>query len=123
MRGRGSGRGSYTTTSSMSKVVVTPREFVEEFYLLKQSYVASMAQPASQASALLQKMKLSGEQQAFLAELLDTALTDVLYTVLLGLDGAAQIGVKQVSYTVLDEYGNRICSDGEVEALAYEMFQ
>jgi hypothetical protein len=68
-------------------------------------------------------MKPSEAQQALLTELLDTAIADVLYTVLLGLDGAAQIGAKQVSYTVLDECGNRICSDGEVEALAYEMFQ
>ena len=122
MRGRGSGRGNYITTSDMSRIAITPREFVEEFYQLKQSYVASVAQPASQTGSLLQKIKLSGAQQALVEELLDTAIADVLYTVLLGLDGAAQIGAKQVNYTVLDEYGNRICGDGEVEALAYELF-
>lgn len=117
------GRSSYTTNSIMSKIAVTPREFVEEFYLLKQSYLSLIAQPASQANALLQEMKLSKEQQALLTQLLDTAITDILYTVLLGLDGATQVGAKQVNYTVLDEHGNRICSDGEVEALAYEIFQ
>jgi hypothetical protein len=106
----------------MSKIAITPWEFVEEFYLLKQSYIASMSQPASQASTLLQKMKLSEAQQALVAELLDTATADILYTVLLGLDGAAQIGAKQVNYTVLDEYGNSICGDGEIEALAYKRF-
>ena len=102
---------------------MTPRDFVKEFYQFKQSYVASVAQSGSQANALFQKMKLSEAQQALGAELLETVITDVLYTVLLGLDGAAQIGIKQVNYTVLDECNNRICGDGEVEELAYELFQ
>lgn len=106
----------------MSKIAITPNEFVEEFYQLKQSYVASVAHLGPHASALLQKMNLSEAQQVLVAELLDTAITDVLYTVLLGLDGAAQIGNKQVNYTVLDEHGSRICGDGEVEAVAYELF-
>jgi hypothetical protein len=57
---------------------------------------------------------------------LNTVVTDVLYTVLLGLDGEARIGDKQVFYTVLDEQGNKICGvdvTGEVEALAYQRFQ
>jgi hypothetical protein len=107
---------------------VTPEEFVNEFYLLKQSYLKSLlasGENASHAASLLQKLNLSNEQQTSVVELLNTVVTDVLYTVLLGLDGETQIGNKQVFYTVLDEQGNRICGDamGEVEAIAYQRFQ
>jgi hypothetical protein len=73
---------------------------------------------------LRQKLGLAQNQQIILTELLDAAITDILYTVLLGLDGEAQIGSKQVSYTVLDEQRNKICDDGmgEIEALAYYRF-
>jgi hypothetical protein len=107
---------------------VTPEEFVHEFWLLKQNYlklILTSGEPASHAASLLQKLNLSNEQQATATALLDTVVTDLLYTVLLGLDGEARIGNKQVLYTVLDEQGNKICGDamGEVEAIAYQRFQ
>ena len=107
---------------------VTPEEFVNEFWLLKQSYLNSIqtsGKATSHAALLLQKLNLSVKQQATATELLDAVVTDVLYTVLLGLDGEAQIGNKQVLYTILDEQGNKICGDamGEVETIAYQRFQ
>ena len=110
----------------MEKNVITPTDFVEEFYLLKQSYLTSISDSthsASYVNSLLQQMNLSSGQRVALMKLLDVAVTDILYTVLLGLDGAAQIGVKQVNYMVSDEQGNIVvCGDGEVEALAYKRF-
>ena len=110
------------------KISVTPEEFVNEFWLLKQSYLKSIlasGEPDSQAALLLQKLDLLDEQKTTAIELLSTVVTDMLYTVLLGLDGEAQIGNKQVFYTLLDEQGNRICGDamGEIEAIAYQRFQ
>jgi hypothetical protein len=124
MRKRACERGNQKTM----KTSVTPEEFVNEFWLLKQNHLKSIltsSEPASYAAFLLQKLNLSVEQQATATELLDAVITDVLYTVLLGLDGETQIGNKQVFYNVLDEQGNKICgvdATGEVEAIAYKRF-
>ncbi|MEJ7805922.1 MAG: hypothetical protein WKG03_08395 [Telluria sp.] len=45
-----------------------------------------------------------------------------MYTLLLGLDGAASIGESQHSYKVFDESGALICGDGLVEIEAYSQF-
>ena len=47
-------------------------------------------------------------------------LTDVFYSVLLGLDGAASISGEQLLYRLYDEEGNELL--GELEGLAYERF-
>jgi signal transduction protein with GAF and PtsI domain len=108
----------------MNNTAVTPEEFVKEFWLLKNQYLSSVTNDSqSLAHQLLQNLNLTKEQNAALPEFLDVMLTDVLYTVLLGLDGATQIGEKQVMYSVLDEEGGKICGEmGEVEAFAYEYF-
>jgi len=48
-------------------------------------------------------------------------LTDLLYTVLLGLDGCASIGGTQEAYNLKDEKGNQL--NGEIEGFAYYYFQ
>ena len=108
----------------MNNISVTPEEFVKEFWLLKNQSLSSVINDnQSLAHQLLKKLNLTQEQKSALPEFLDTMLTDVLYTVLLGLDGAAQIGEKQVVYSLLDEEGNKICGEmGEVEAFAYDYF-
>ncbi|MDQ2793373.1 MAG: hypothetical protein M3Y12_05125 [Bacteroidota bacterium] len=108
----------------MNNISVPPEEFVKEFWLLKTQYLDSVLNSNELfAHKLLDKINLTEEQKTALPEFLDSMLTDVLYTVLLGLDGAAQIGKKQVMYNVLDEDGNKICGElGEVEAFAYEYF-
>ncbi|KWT68142.1 hypothetical protein APV28_3336 [Comamonas testosteroni] len=45
-----------------------------------------------------------------------------MYTLLLGLDGAASIGGEQQTYTLHDEDGNLISDGGELEAAAWEAF-
>ena len=108
----------------MNNISVTPEEFVKEFWLLKNQSLSSVINDnQSLAHQLLKKLNLTQEQKSALPEFLDTMLTDVLYIVLLGLDGAAQIGEKQVVYSLLDEEGNKICGEmGEVEAFAHDYF-
>lgn len=53
---------------------------------------------------------------------LDNTLTDVFYTLLLGLDGCAQIGGEQQTFQIRDEARNLISQDGDLEAEAYEQF-
>ncbi|WP_181858425.1 hypothetical protein [Winogradskyella arenosi] len=48
-------------------------------------------------------------------------MTDVFYTILLGLDGCASIGGIQETYELKDENGNQL--NGEIEGYAYEYFQ
>jgi hypothetical protein len=67
-------------------------------------------------------MQLAPAQRAVLREVLDGVLTDTLYTVLLGLDGAASLGGEQRAYVLTDEDGTLLTRDGAIEAAAYECF-
>lgn len=55
-------------------------------------------------------------------EVLNAVLTDAFYTILLGLDGCAQIGGKQIEYRLADEHGNQLTGSGDIEAHAWEIF-
>ena len=67
-------------------------------------------------------MALSNSQQEQLKDVIDTLLTDVFYSVLLGLDGEHSIGNIQQTYKIYDEDNNLISDCGELEASAYEYF-
>lgn len=72
---------------------------------------------------LINKMNLNSEQKRILEELVSTLLTDTMYTILLGLDGAASIGDgPQESYTIYNEKGCKISECGELEAAAFAYF-
>ena len=67
-------------------------------------------------------MKLSPAQRRQLRKVMDEALTDFGYTMLLALDGAASIGgLQQQEYHLADENGKRL-TGGELEGEAYEAF-
>jgi len=70
-------------------------------------------------------LNLSAQQKSEIIGILDDALTDALYTSLMGLGGAASIGGVQQGYTISDEEGRVICraDDGELEASAWLAFQ
>ena len=55
-------------------------------------------------------------------EIVDGILTDDFYTILLGLDGCANIGGLQVDYEIYDEDGNLLTGFGEIQAEAGEYF-
>jgi hypothetical protein len=71
-------------------------------------------------SQKISSMNLNEQQSIALRDVLNVALTDTFYTLLLGLDGAASIGGVQHCYRVFDENGNLVCGDGEVETEAYD---
>ena len=105
---------------------MTSDEFAKNFYLEKLKFLKSCfeEQPKypSAINTKIKEMALSNTQQEQLKEVIDTLLTDVFYSVLLGLDGENPIGNTQQTYKIYDEEGNLISDCGELEVSAYEYF-
>jgi len=103
---------------------MTPEEFVKEFYIEKQSLVDTYfnSDTKTDVASLISKLNLNDEGIKILRLILNSALRDSLYTILLGLDGAASIGTKQTLYKIFDEENNEL-TGGEIENFAYEYFQ
>jgi len=71
----------------------------------------------------IKKMNLNDDQLNVLNGALNSVLNDVFYTLLLGLDGSADIGDgMQEAFKIYDEKGNLISPNGEIESEAYEQF-
>ena len=105
---------------------MTSDEFAKNFYIEKlnflKSYFEEQPQYPSAVNAKIKEMGLSNTQQEQLKDVIDTLLTDVFYSLLLGLDGENSIGNTQQTYKIYDEDGNLISDCGELEASAYEYF-
>ena len=72
---------------------------------------------------LVDGLKLDSKQLTQLRAVLDAALTDTMYGLLLGLDGEASIGGDQRTYRIMDADNEELIADeGELEAAAYESF-
>ncbi len=86
------------------------KEFVEEFYFLKNELIAGYKPKEATGfrKELVDKLVSNSEQAEALDTLLETIMTDALYTVLLGLDGSAAIGGLQIDYKLHDEDGNEL---------------
>ena len=110
----------------LTKNIMTSDEFAKNFYLEKLNFLKSCfeEQPKypSAVNAKIKEMALSNSQQEQLKDVIDTLLTDVFYSVLLGLDGEHSIGNIQQTYKIYDEDNNLISDCGELEASAYEYF-
>lgn len=68
------------------------------------------------------ELNLSNEQKLNFNKIVNTILTDAFYTLLLGLDGEANIGGIQHSYKIFDENDVLISAVGEIEAEACNEF-
>ena len=105
---------------------MTSDEFAKNFYIEKLNFLKSCfeEQPKypSAVNTKIKEMALDDTQQEQLKEVIDTLLTDVFYSVLLGLDGEHSIGNIQQTYKIYDEDNNLISDCGELEASAYEYF-
>ena len=105
---------------------MTSDEFAKNFYLEKLKFLKSCfeEQPKypSAVNTKIKEMALDDTQQEQLKDVIDTLLTDVFYSVLLGLDGEHSIGNTQHTYKIYDEEGNLISHCGELETSAYEYF-
>jgi len=105
---------------------MTSDEFAKNFYIEKLNILKScfeeQPQYPSTVNAKIKEMALSSTQQEQLKDIIDSLLTDVFNSVLLGLDSESSIGNTQRTYKIHDEEGNLISDCGELEASAYEYF-
>lgn len=101
---------------------ITPEAFVQEFKDLKEHLLAGYFSPGSGISRIapLQQAGLTEAQIAVAREVVSGALTDALYTVLLGLEGSASIHQHQILYKLFDEQSNELT--GHIESIAWEKF-
>ena len=102
---------------------MTTREFAKAFYAEKEELLGEYFDPGteSEVGTLIRGLGLDARKAAVLRRIIDGVLSDALYTVLLGLDGAGSIGGVQARYTVQDEDGN-LLTGGDLEGAAWEVF-
>jgi hypothetical protein len=102
---------------------MTPEEFVQCFVAEKETLLQTYFMPDSETDVGMRLGKLGLDSERLLAvrEILDGALTDAFYTVLLAIDGEASLGGKQILYKLLDDNGTEL-TGGEIEAAAWEAF-
>lgn len=107
---------------SNSNFSISPEEFVQEFKDLKESLVNGYFSIESDISRIkrLEDAGFSKEQIELTKSIVYEALTDSLYTVLLGLEGSASISQHQIMYKLFDEDSNELT--GEIESIAWEKF-
>ena len=100
------------------------KEFVACWRREKDCLLDTFTDPAGESAVAkeIASLDLTSEQQAKLKGILDCILTDTLYTMLLGLDGEANIGGIQSPYKIHDEEGNVISPCSEIEAEAWKQF-
>jgi hypothetical protein len=103
---------------------MTPKQFVEGFFFEKQHLMDLYFNSNEQTAVfeLIKSLDLDPERKQILKKVVDGALTDAFYTILLGLDGEAQIGNRHEAYSLQDEEGNEL-TGGEIENYAWEYFQ
>jgi hypothetical protein len=101
---------------------ISPEEFVQEFKDLKDDLVGDYFSGDSEISRIkrLESAGLSKDQIELIKRIVGEALTDALYTVLLGLEGSASISQHQIMYKLLDEESNELT--GKIESIAWEKF-
>jgi hypothetical protein len=75
----------------------------------------------TEVKSKINQLNLDKEKKELLKQIFDAVTTDVMYTILLGLDGCAQIGGVQEDYKIFDRLGNEL-TGGEIEGHAYEYF-
>jgi uncharacterized protein YrzB (UPF0473 family) len=102
---------------------MTADEFVKTFYQERQSLIDAFFSPDGKydVADLIQSLNLDDKGNERLHQILNNVLRDTFYTILLGLEGAASIGGKQIIYKLFDEENNEL-TGGEIEAFAYEYF-
>lgn len=95
------------------------KQFVAHWKAEKAHLLRRALEPGSLVAEQLAALALSDTQRVQLERALDTLLSDTLYTLLLGLDGCAEIGGEQQTYSITDESGAML---GSLESEAYEQF-
>jgi hypothetical protein len=106
-----------------TKTEMTSDDFAKGFYLERKQLLELYfkSDNNTDVSQLISSLQLDQEKTERLKQILNAVLRDAFYTVLLGLDGEAQIGNRQETYKILDEEGNEL-TGGEIEVAAWEYF-
>lgn len=99
------------------------QEFVACWKSEKDEHLRNLLRLDSFLGKQLHELNLTVEQHDKLAGIVNGLLTDVFYTLLLGLDGSCQIGGIQETFKIYDEAGNLISDFGEIQVEAFEQFQ
>ena len=100
------------------------KDFVANWKEERDNYLISVFSGSGLAGKKLKEMGLSHPQIEQMWQLLEATSTDILYTLLLGLDGSAAIGRgEQQAFKIYGEDGSLISNCGDLEAEAYEQFQ
>ncbi len=101
------------------------KDFVKLFYIEKKEMIKQYfySHDKTEVKLKLESLGLTTEQMKRMEGIIDTVLTDAMYTILLGLDGEASIGNVQQTYKIYDENGSKISECGEIEQHAYKFFQ
>ncbi len=99
------------------------KEFAEDFYKEKLSLLKMYFDESSnsEVTQLIKDLNLDVLGRERIRQVINGVLSDSLYTILLGLDGAAKIGDNQTDYKLLNE-NNQEITDGEIESFAWEYF-
>lgn len=101
---------------------MTPENFVALWKSEKAAMLRMFTEKSGTtvASQRIQAMQLTPDQLEKLEAVLDTVLTDAMYTLLLALDGEASIGGVQQMYELKSEDGSVLT--GKLEAEAWKQF-
>ncbi len=112
----------HTQTVTCKRKKMKTEEFVKAFYTEKQDFLSEYLSknPESEVGQLIKSLNLTEQQTEIMEKIMDGTLTDIFYSILLGLDGCASIGGIQELYDLKDENGNQL--SGEIEGYAYEYF-
>ena len=101
---------------------MTPEQFARGIAEEKNNLVEAYFAPDGETAVRQKILQLPAEHQKLVREILDGALTDMCYAILLGLDGASSLGsLEQQEFGLFDEEGNQL-TGGELEAAAYDVF-
>jgi hypothetical protein len=102
---------------------MTPEEFVKGFYLEKKALIDLYldSNSGSDVAMIISSLNLDQEKTERLRQILNGTLRDVMYSILLGLDGEANIGGWQELLKITDQEGNEL-TGGEIESFAWEYF-
>ena len=99
----------------MTNVDVMANEFARNFYLERKKFLKYSFES-------IEQLNLEENDTEKVKSFISTLLTDVFYTILMGLEGEASLGEIQQTYKIYDEEENLISNCGELEVEAYEYF-
>jgi len=103
---------------------MTPRDFAQLWFDEKAFLVSAFLDESSQSAAAVavSQLGLSPEQIQGLKTVLDLAIADTMYTLLLGLDGCASIAGRQEIYRLCTSSGEQLTGHGALEEAAWQVF-